>query len=372
MRNNLILLFLLFKSNFLFSQEEDIWIQFKDQKTYLIGYKDWKGEVKIKPKFASITSAKIFKNIIPVFEEVRGGSSKIKQYYLLKNGKQIGEDSLYVSDNKLDCENENKIRFRDNKTDKIGFFDDSGKIVIPAIYDDAKPFYNGFSVVITDGKKMCWKDNRVLSKENPCEKWRWKGNIKIINDKNEVLAENISFEKLNAIDWFSVKKNSNQTDEKYIDFKSPNGDVYSFLNYQKEFKNWFCDQFLSDISLTSLMSFLSDEIYFDVNEILEDESDIRHKNASWKHEKKGKFLEDHKEYFLKVITLFKNHNIEIYEGTSPMLFRYHNKPEYFSDCGEYQNIKFPYFKVYLIDKNQVIKSLGFIKTDNKFKLLEIH
>lgn len=375
MKNSLIILFLLANINFLFAQEENNWVKFEDEKTYLIGYKDLKGEVKIKPKFTFITNAEIFKNIIPVFEEMNlnpDGNSKMKQYYLLKNVKQIGLDSLYVSDTTLDCENENKIRFWDYKTDKVGFFDGSGKITIPAIYDDAKPFYNGFSVVITEGKRMCWNGSGVSSKENTCEGWSWKGNVKIINDKNEVLAENIPLEKLNAIDWFSVKKNSKETDENYIDFNSGNGDVYSFLNYEREFKNWLCNQFLDDITLTSLIRFLSDEIHFDVNEILDDESEIRHKNASWKQEKKEKFLEDHKEYFLKIINLFKNHNIEIYEGTTPMLFRYNKNPEYFSDCGEYQNIKFPYFKVYLIDKNQVIKSLGFIKKHNKFKLLEIY
>ncbi|MDQ5930388.1 MAG: hypothetical protein QG594_2176, partial [Bacteroidota bacterium] len=244
--------------------------------------------------------------------------------------------------------------------------------VIPAVYDDVKPFYNGFLVVITEGKRMCWNGSGVFSKENPCEIWSWNGNIKIINDKNEVLAENIPLEKLKAIDWFSVKKNSKETDENYVDFKSGNGDVYSFLNYNKEFQNWLCDQFLNDVSLTSLINFLSDEIHFDVNEILEDESDIRHKNAFWKQEKKEIFLENDKEYFLKVINLFKNYTIEIYEGTSPMLFRYNKNPEYFSDCGAYQNIKFPYFKVYLIDKDKVIKSLGFIKIKNQYKLLELH
>ncbi len=48
-------------------------------------------------------------------------------------------------------------------------------------------------------------------------------------------------------------------------------------------------------------------------------------------------------------------------------------PEYFSNCGEYQNIKFPYFQVSLLDKkHKTIKTLGFIKVQNKFRLLEMY
>lgn len=377
MKTSLILFFAVFNINFLFSQEdENTWIKFEDEKTYLIGYKDLKGKVKIVPKFTFITNAEVFKNIIPVFEEMNPkdpGNSKIKQYYLLKDGRQIGLDSLYVYDSTLDCENENKIRFWDYKTDKVGFFDSNGKIVIPAVYDDAKPFYNGFSVVITEGKRMCWNGTGEFSQKNPCEMWSWKGNIQIINDKNEVLIENIPFEKLEALDWFSVKKDSTEINENYIGFKGVKGDYYYFLNYEKEFENWYCNEFLKDISQKALLRFLSDEVHFDVNEILEDKYHIMHKDSSWKEEKKETFLENNKTYFLKIINLFKNGNTFITEGTSPLLIRYENKPEYFSNCGDYQNLKFPYFQVHLLDKKEKsIKTLGFIKRNNHFELLEIY
>lgn len=374
-----LIVFLFFLTHLLFSQESSTdWVKFEDPKTFLIGYKDWKGEVKIEPKFTFITYAVIFDNIIPVFEEMNPKepeNSKMKEYYLLKNGKQIGLDSLYVYDFTLDCENENKIRFRDRKTDRVGFFDSNGKVIIPAVYNDAKPFYNGFAVVITDGKRMCWDGdgNTEFSKDNPCEHWSWKGNIQIINDKNEVLAENIPFEKLNAIDWFSFKKNSSEINENYIGFKGIKNDNYYFLNYEKEFESWYCNEFLKDISENSLINFLSDEIHVDVNKILEDKNHIPHKDSFWKEEKKDEFLKYYKDYFLKTITLFRNGNTFTSEGGPPLLFRYENAPEYFSNCGEYQNVKFPYFQVHLLNKKEkAIKSLGFIRVDNQFKLLEVY
>lgn len=212
---------------------------------------------------------------------------------------------MYVFDIVLDCENENKIRFRDYKIDKVGFFDGSGKIVILVIYDDVKLFYNGFLVVIIEGKRICWNGSGVFLKENFCEVWSWKGNIKIINDKNEVFVENILLEKLNVIDWFLVKKNSIEMDENYIDFKFVNGNVYLFLNYKKEFENWFRKEFLRDILEILLIFYLLDEIYFDINEIFEDEKEV-FKDLFWKIERKGIFLKYYKDYFLKLIIWFKN------------------------------------------------------------------
>lgn len=372
----LCILILLSNATLLYSQQENNWIKFEDEKSLLIGYKNSKGEIEIKPKFTFITNAEIFEHIIAVFEEVNlsgSDTSIMKQYYLLKNGKQVGIDSLYVFDTTLDCERENKIRFRDYKTDKVGFFDREGKITIPAMYDDAKPFYNGFAVVILDGKRMCWNGSGEYSTENMCEMWRWRGNIQIINDKNKVIANHIPYEKLEAIDWFSVHKNTDQLNANYIEFKSDSGDTYSFLNYKKEFEQWYYNQFLKDISTDALNTHLSDEIYYDVNKTFLDENKILFKDSFWKKETKELFLKNHSNYYSKTIKQFKTQQTDILEGLSPTVFRFQENPEYFTNCGAYQHIKYPYFEVYLLNKNNYpIKTLGFIKINNAFKLLEIH
>lgn len=374
MKNTILILFFLLNIQVLFSQEDN-WIQIEDPITHLIGYRDLKGEVKIEPKFTFITYAVIFKNIIPVFEEMNPKdpeNSKLKQYYLLKNGKQIGLDSLYVYHTTLDCENENKIRFRDCKTDKVGFFDGNGKIVIPAIYDDAKPFYNGLAVVITQGKRMCWNGSGEFSKENRCEMWSWKGNIQIINDKNEVLIENIPFEKLEALDWFSIQKDKNEINENYIEFKGINGDNYYFLNYEKEFKNWYHQVFLKEVSENTILNFFSEKVTYDGNEILWATSKVGFKESFWRQENKETFFKKNRTFILNRLKLYQKFTTLISEGTNPILFNYENSPQYSSDCGDYQNIKFPYFQVHLLDKNQrVLHSLGFIRIDGKFKLAEI-
>ncbi|WP_207784939.1 WG repeat-containing protein [Flavobacterium sp. HTF] len=372
MKNNLILLCLIFHLNLLFSQQEnDTWIKFEGADTYLIGYKDQKGEVRIEPKFTFLTNAEIFKNIIPVFEEtnLKGEDSKIKQYYLLKNGKQIGRDSLYVYDTTLDCENENKIRFWDPKTDKVGFFDGNGNIVIPAVYDNAQPFYNGFSVVIKDGKRIC--ADEVQEKE-PCEHWSWFGNIQIINDKNQVVADHVPSESLNGIDWFSVKKNSTEANENEITFLSPDGGTYSFLNVDKEFENWYRQNFLKQVSDSNINSFLFEKITYDANEAMQFNKKIKFKDSFWKTENREEFLKNNKGFLLKMIQKYKESKTVISTGMTPLLFKYEEMPQYFSDCGVYQNIKFPYFRVYLLNKNKVVlNTISFIKTEKEFRLLEI-
>jgi hypothetical protein len=211
MKKYLIITFVFFNIFNSFSQnEKNNWVSFKDEKDdELIGYKDLNGEIKIEPKFTFLTSSIVFENIIPVFEKTNVKNKddfETTQYYLLKNGKKIGVDSLYVSDFALDCENEDKIRFRDPKTDKVGFFDKNGKVIIPAIYNDAREFHNGLAIVIKDAKRICW-EGKEYSKENQCEHWSWIGNTQIINNQNELILDNVDLEEFQNIDWYSLQIN---------------------------------------------------------------------------------------------------------------------------------------------------------------------
>lgn len=74
----------------------------------------------------------------------------------------------------FDCESEGLIRFRNSKSDKVGSFDSLGIVVIPAVYNDASPFRNGLTTAITGAKRICWEGGE-FSKDNPCERWSWKG-----------------------------------------------------------------------------------------------------------------------------------------------------------------------------------------------------
>jgi WG containing repeat len=224
-------------------QSKKNWYYFRDKKTGLIGYKDRQGNIKIPAKFGGFTGALVFRDIIAVTEDKTGQS-----YYLLKNGKKIGSDSLYVWDNDFDNLIEDKIRFRDKKTDKVGFFNKNGKIIIPAVYNDARPFHNGLALVVHNGKRVCL-DGSMYNDSAPCEHWSWNGISSIIDTQNRIVADNISIDETGDINWFALKITRLTPDTTlYTSFKAPGGNFYSFLNYKKEFKKWFYKTYLNNLN----------------------------------------------------------------------------------------------------------------------------
>lgn len=376
-----VLIVVLFFSRFIsFSQNEnENWMLFRDANdSELIGYKDSKGNVKIKPKFTFITSALVFKNIIPVFEKTNITDKKdynTTRYYLLKNGKKVGTDSLYVHDFTLDCESEDKIRFRDHKTDKVGFFDKNGNVKIPAIYNDARRFYNGLALVIKDGKRMCW-DNTEFSDKNQCEHWSWEGNVQLINDRNELISEHIDLEKNQNIDWYSLQINPKQINESNIVFDGKDGNRYVFSNAKKEFETWLYTNFLKKTDQSDFLNNCFDHITVSKNGNLvsKEFGNSKFKEYAWTIDTKEDFYTNNKTFIAKIITIIslKKSDINLSTELSPILFKYEDNPSFFDYCGEYLNEKFPFFKVYITRSNGSIQyALGFIRTNEGYKLIEI-
>nr|WP_255485082.1 WG repeat-containing protein [Mucilaginibacter sp. X5P1] len=183
----------------------------------------------------------IFTDIIAVSE-----ARSSKSYYLLKNGKTVGSDSLYVYDNAYDNLTENKIRFRDKKTDKVGFFNKKGKIVIPALYNDARSFHNGLALVIYNGKRECLGGKTYNPKE-PCEDWFWHGISALIDTNNKIVADSINIDEIDNLNWYTFKITNSKPDTTlYTIFKAKDSGFCSFLNYKKEFNYWFYKTYLTD------------------------------------------------------------------------------------------------------------------------------
>src|SRR5688572_23433349 len=122
---------LLLLCSFLFShlnaaQTLDPWYRFCDS-TQLCGYKHLQGNIKVPAMYSNfLSSPDTFYNIVAVSEIT-------KTYYLLKNGKKVGLDSVYAFDWNYDCEQEGKIRFRENKLNRLGFLDINVQPIIPVM-----------------------------------------------------------------------------------------------------------------------------------------------------------------------------------------------------------------------------------------------
>ena len=247
---NIVQLFLLLISSFYFSQQDTNWYTFYNSDSTKIGYKDAKGIVRIEPKFElAMTNSKVFKDVVIVWEYAKNYSGE--KYYLNKEGKKFGKDSIYIFDFTFAEESEGKIKFRDSKTDKVGFFDKNGQVVIPAIYNDAGDFHNGLVMIMKDGVRKCWKENNEKQPEYPnCEHWSWEGKTIMINTNNQELFEIPKENFTNSIDYNNVYKNfklnENVDSDIYTSYKGNDGNIYSFYSPEKDFKKWFETKFLPD------------------------------------------------------------------------------------------------------------------------------
>lgn len=238
----------------LFAQPSNTWHSYYNSKKDLYGFKDAGGKIKISARFNALTRAWTFRNIIAVTEGRTNES-----YYLLKNGQKAGKDSLYIWDMSYDCEQEGTIRFRDPITDKVGFLGKDGKVIIPANYNDARPFYNGLALVIHKGKRVC-ADGKPY-KADSCEHWYWDGITALINKNGTIQADSIDMAATENLNWYSLKVMTRPADTTlYTSFKAANNQVYTFINYEKEFKNWFYGHFSATLNLRGLQMNCFDEI----------------------------------------------------------------------------------------------------------------
>ncbi len=368
-KHHILKAFVLFFSCMLFysnanGQANIDWYKFRDKKTNLLGYKNAQGQVKIQAKFGGLTDALVFRNIIAVDDE-----KTEKSYYLLKNGDKIGLDSLYIWDNSFDHENENKIRFRDKKTDKVGFFNTDGKIIIPALYNDAQPFHNGLALVIHDAKRKC-SNGSPYNEDAPCENWYWDGVSALIDSNNRVVANNININQTENIDWFSARiTNSIPDTTLYTSFETPSGEFYSFLNYKKEFKTWFYKNYLRSLNYQILAAKCYKELTVEGH----------FKNKVRLYYSKAFFLDQYRILLLEKMKDIKANTVKTIifgEDINQYIYKGKKFPAFYTVDGEPDKQKHPLFNVVstYYKKNKQLDhqdQFFFIRTNGGYELIGI-
>lgn len=334
---------------FLIGQSQDVWVRFRDSVTEQSGYKDLKGNIKIPAKFEDFTRADSFYNIIAVNEKV---DSSYKSYYLLKDGRKVGQDSVFMFEFTFDCESEGKIIYHDRKKDRVGFFDKNGVAIIPAIYNYVYPFRNGLAIAHRNAKRKCWgKDGDTTN----CEHLGWEGGESVlINEKNEILADSIIID-LDNINWYSKKVNAFSIDTSiYVSIKGKNNITYSFVDYDKEFKKWFKTVFVPSLKHpNTLKNLLFTEI------------------TSWSEGKGWTALE--KEEFLKALpekilsARFETNKLKKISMSQDMfnglIYDKELYWKYLNSCGGHNNDRFPLFSVGITYYKMRTTPLGNISSD---------
>ena len=373
MRKIALILTLIFFTNLM--AQDYTWHTFFSEDGYTRGFKNENGEVMISPKFMGFTSAKKFRNIIAVMEEK--SDNKYESYYLLKNGIKVGKDSLYVWDMAFDCESEGMIRFRNQKTDKVGFFDGKGKVTIPAIYSDALPFRNNVAVIIKDAKRTCF-GGKLYQKEKPCEHWTWEnGTTQLIDKKNNVLINDFKYSY--HIDLYSMKENDTTALSYRLTQVGANNNYYSFNNYEKYFQEWL-------EGLTNRIRYNKDHKFKNTT-ILQR---IIHKSISEiyvygikkQSTTKGvakvdtkQFIESNATYLIKTFLALQKEDADYFISLGELNSFIWNEPlyeKYFDDCGEPFKAKYPVLSIVINQKKEgksYQEHFDFLKTDEGgFKL----
>lgn len=342
----------------LFGQDNGTWTAFWNKDTTLIGFKDKSGKVKIEPKFVSgFTSAGLFDNIIAAMEE---NSGSYQSYYLTKSGKIIGKDSLHIFDNGADCESEGFIRFRDKKTDKVGMFNRNGEVVIPAEYNDLTRVRNGMIIGLKGAEKKYWDKD----KHSGCNHFSWTGGQEVLIDtSNNILVENFSFE--NPINFFTLQKTKTpHFDTTRKSFLAKDGSYYSFVDFEKEFRQWITKELLNDLNKERLISISYDTITWESQD-------------GWAKTNKEKLITDN-------FTILKNGLLEILQpktdysissdGLNQFMYEGAEFEKYYNNCGESKDWIYPTMSIVISHKDKkdfTQNHYEFLRTDNGYKLISL-
>jgi len=328
------------------------WFAFTDDtEKELIGYKDKNGTVKIEPIFISFLIAQRFDNIIAVIEDK---NETYEKYYLLKSGKKVGHDTLYISDNTPDCESEGYIRFEDKKSELIGMFNSKGKVAIPAQYNALRPMHNGLIVALKGAKKEY--DNH----DNGCNHFFFKGGTTYLIDKNnkELIKDFNSSLELNFFSMKIVDKPLIEPNRE--NFLGINGKYYSFINDEKEFKSWIFSELIDNFSKEKFLNKSHDRIA------------IWSEDNKWILQNKELYYSKNFEVINRIFNYLKKKDAEYFIGSEDFLdYGFSEFKNYYNSCGRLKKWKNPIYSIVVSYKKGFSNrdSFSFLKTDNGYRLV---
>lgn len=334
------------------AQSNDIWFAFYDKDTTHTGFKDKNGIIKIEPKFTGFTIARKFEDIIAVTEEK---NNNWENYYLTKTGKIVGRDSLYSFDNGPDCENEGFIRFRDSKTDKMGFFNGEGKIIIPAEYSAVTKIKNGMFIALKGAVRTKIDD----------EHFGWDGGKEFLVDlNNKILIENFAYN--DDLNLYSLEKSKEPAkDETRDSFRGVDGLYYSFINFEKEFKYWLKNTLLKDLSKANLEKHSFDKITYWKEPV------------GWINAPKNKFINQNYTYLKLKLKDLNNSKTDYFvstDGLNQFIFESSEYDIYFNNCNESKDWIYPVKNIVINPKNKADfgqDHIQFLRTGNGYKLISV-
>ncbi|WP_375578869.1 WG repeat-containing protein [Marivirga tractuosa] len=358
MKNILLLLLLMAHTFSSYSQQDKSWTAFYDKDSGLMGFKDSSGDVKIKPKFMGFTVAKKFDDIIAVMEQKE---DEYVSYHLTKAGKIVGRDSLFISDNSADCENEGFIRFQDHKTGNTGMLNSKGEVVIPAEYNALSQARNGYIIALKGAKKSFWDKK----KHSGCNHFSWKGGQTFLLDTaNQMIIED--FKNESVLDFYSLDIIEKKVDDPNREvYKAKNDKYYSFIAFKKTFENWLDNEVLDSLSREQLLAATYDSIYFWID------------NSGWLTHPKDYFIDQHYDLLKSRLLAIRKEGADYFisvDGLNPYNFETSEFDQYFNNCSEAKYWKYPLMTLVISHgkgEDYFQDHISFLKTEEGYQLIQL-
>ncbi len=307
----------------------------------LTGFKNSQSGIVLDPQFVQVGGQK-FQDVVAVMTEEKAGNWH--GYYLFRDMKKAGIDSLYMFDNGFDCENEGFIRFTDHKTDLTGVFNREGKVVIPARYNYVSMVTNGVLVALEGAKKEVDGEHYFYSG----------GKVSLIDTTNQVLVDD--FKEVRDLNMYTLKiADQASADTTRVSYKGVNGKYYTIQVFTKEFSQWLRRDLLPGLTKEKMIAHSFPEIsYWD-------------EAQGWLFEERAKFVEKHWDEIQAMFRQVENFTF-MREGLNPFIFEGPRYNQYINNCFQAKEWQYPLITV-LIGTSNEKGNLDFLRTDEGYRLI---
>ncbi|RYY14039.1 MAG: WG repeat-containing protein, partial [Cytophagaceae bacterium] len=263
---------------------------------------------------------------------------------------------------------------RDQRRNRVGFFDARGKVVIPARYNYVTPFHNGLAVGLIGARQTCGSGYDTLRCEHP--DWAG-GRLVLLNARNEVLVDSLTAEQQRSylLNYYSLQINAVAPDTATtVSWRGVTGDHYTFVEYEKEFRHWLYTVFVPTVragNATQIQALCFSDIAVSAR-----------KFRGWPHLTAAAFVAKYQAAFLRptlgalrrgdpdTAIFDEDLNRSIFEGPAFQPF--------LTDCGEHFKEKYPVFNVVLTYRGQPATNpierqehVAFIRTAGGYRLFSV-
>lgn len=266
-------------------------------------------------------------------------------YYLIKkeDGTDLRVDNVYCYDVVApDYANENFIRFRDDKQEFVGLYNDKGVAVIPPTYSSLSKVHNGMLY----GLKDAVKDN--IGRNGDRHSVLLGGTTVLLNTKGEVLIEDMDTPNV-SLDMFSLKLTDEPILESYYkSYKGVNGKYYNFVELEKYFEDFVKNDFLPSTKDNKWEKYLSDKVITDI--------EVKNENVGdYMRYTKDEMLQTQKHKVVKAFNLATDTSEEVRKlvydvndwvaSVDEEVIEEKDKNIYMNEIGEWREAEFPIFEL---------------------------